>query len=146
MSTDTKDVPSLTVTTRIGLDRIGDLLCCAFEGGVGYWCTIVKKIPPAAPVEAWKVRAFAEDLGKPQGNGHTVYPHIEYPVNGGSLVLRAEDDPKRYTLDMAAIERGLAVMAEKYPKHFADFVAENDDAETADVFLQCCLFGEIVYG
>jgi len=37
-------------------------------------------------------------------------------------------------------------MASEAPRHFADFIAENDDAETADVFLQCCLFGRIVFG
>jgi len=37
-------------------------------------------------------------------------------------------------------------MAEKYPRHFHNFLEENDDAETGDVFIQCCLFGEIVYG
>jgi hypothetical protein len=46
---------------------------------------------------------------------------------------------------MAAIKSGLKVMAEKYPHHWQDFVSENDDAITGDVFLQCCLFGEIVY-
>jgi hypothetical protein len=54
-----------------------------------------------------------------------------------------EEAPKR--LDMAAIKNGLKVMAEKYPHHWQDFVSENDDAITGDVFLQCCLFGEIVY-
>jgi hypothetical protein len=44
------------------------------------------------------------------------------------------------------IESGLQVMADKYPKHFADFMSEEDDCVTADVFLQCCLFGDIIYG
>jgi hypothetical protein len=37
-------------------------------------------------------------------------------------------------------------MAREYGRHFSDMIAENDDATTADVFLQCCLFGELVYG
>ena len=37
-------------------------------------------------------------------------------------------------------------MAKKFPKCFADFLTENDDAETADVLLQCALFGEVRYG
>jgi hypothetical protein len=32
------------------------------------------------------------------------------------------------------------------PRHFADVLNENDDAGTGDVFLQCCLFGEIIFG
>jgi hypothetical protein len=42
--------------------------------------------------------------------------------------------------------KGLQVMAEKYPVHFNNFDSDNFDAETGDVFLQCSLFGEIVYG
>jgi len=51
-----------------------------------------------------------------------------------------------WKLDLDACKRGLQVMAEEYPRHFADFMSENEDAETADVWLQCCLFGEVVYG
>lgn len=51
-----------------------------------------------------------------------------------------------YTLDYMAIQKGLEIMAEKYPSHWADFVGGNDDADTGDVFLQCALFGEVIYG
>jgi len=37
-------------------------------------------------------------------------------------------------------------MGEKYDWHLKNFIEENDDAETADVFLQCCVLGDIVYG
>jgi hypothetical protein len=37
-------------------------------------------------------------------------------------------------------------MADKYPRHIADILSENDDATTGDVFLQLCLFGDVVYG
>jgi hypothetical protein len=37
-------------------------------------------------------------------------------------------------------------MAREAPQHFADFLNENDDADTGDVFVQCCLLGEIRYG
>jgi hypothetical protein len=37
-------------------------------------------------------------------------------------------------------------MVEKYPRHYADFKDGDEDASTGDVFLQCCIFGEVVYG
>lgn len=54
---------------------------------------------------------------------------------------------RTFTLDDAAINRGLRVMAEKYPKMFAvEFPSDRDnyngDAASADIFVQCCLFGE----
>jgi hypothetical protein len=42
--------------------------------------------------------------------------------------------------------RGLQLMADKYPNHFADFMQENDDATTSDVFLQLSVFGELIFG
>jgi hypothetical protein len=37
-------------------------------------------------------------------------------------------------------------MSEKFPEHWADFINENDDAITGDIFVQCCVFGDTVYG
>jgi len=70
--------------------------------------------------------------------------------NGSLTITTLEGDEfkgvKEWTLDLAAIRKGLQIMADKYPHHFRDAMAENDDAITGDVFLQCCLFDEIVYG
>ena len=68
------------------------------------------------------------------------------PQSRGALIIKAVDDPNAYRLDLDAIERGLQAMAEKFPKHFADILGENDDAITSDVLLQCCLFGYVIYG
>ena len=45
-----------------------------------------------------------------------------------------------------AVLTGLTIMAEKYPKHWADFLEEDGDNDTADVFIQCCVLGDVVYG
>ena len=41
---------------------------------------------------------------------------------------------------MASLEEG------KGGHHFPNILNGNDDVETADVLIQCALFGEIVYG
>lgn len=46
----------------------------------------------------------------------------------------------------AQFQRGLQLMAEKQPSHFSDFMEENEDAITADVFLQLVALGDVVYG
>jgi len=124
----------MDVTTKVEDTRIADLLCCAFEGGVGYWCVITGYRAPAEPRSIW-------------GEG-TVYKHVDYPLTGGAVVCQVndEDDPADLVLDREAVDRGLRLMAEKYPKHWADFISENEDAITGDVFVQCALLGEIVYG
>ena len=37
-------------------------------------------------------------------------------------------------------------MAEKYPRQWKKFIDENDDADTSDIFGQCVVYGEIIYG
>jgi hypothetical protein len=49
-------------------------------------------------------------------------------------------------LDLKAIKRGALVMAKKYPREWFNLVNDNFDATTGDVFLQCCVFGETLYG
>jgi hypothetical protein len=128
----------MDVTTNIPESRIADLLCAGFEGGVGYWCVITGYDTPDNPRSA-------------QGDDE-IFPHVDYPLCGGAVLCEAhledefQDEPETLTLDREAVERGLRLMAEKYPRHWADFIAENEDACTGDVFIQCALLGEVVYG
>jgi len=66
--------------------------------------------------------------------------------SGAAILLQEIDGENVLRLDRAALEPGLQIMAEKYPRHFANFAQEAEDAETGDVFIQCCVLGEIVYG
>lgn len=115
-------------TTKPTIDeRVKGMLCCAFEGGINYWVDHVDLPPKPWPDEV-------------------EYYH-ELPVHDVPLVIHVfEYDGKPRTLDRDACTRGLNLMRTKYPRHFAEFQRENDDAETADVFVQCAIFGEIVFG
>lgn len=132
---------NVTVTTQLDIpkQRISDMLCTAFEGGSNYWMHIGREVAPSCNVW-WK------------GNNDVEYTHLYYPLNlGGSVEIVEdcgddEDDPKTHVLDLAAIHRGITLMAVKYPSHWDDFMSESDDADTADVFLQLCVLGEVVYG
>ena len=125
-------MPKTTIT--LADTRIADLLCTAFEGGVGYWCIIAGYDKPAKPVSVW--------------GEETIYPHVDYPLTGGAVRCQVtdEEDPDELILDRAAIDRGLALLPTMAPRHLADILSENDDAETGDIFLQLCLLGEVVYG
>ena len=126
------------LTITIPKQRIADLLCCAFEGGSNYWYIIKESTPPAE-------MPFRSDPSK-------VFKHLDFPLNPfGRLTITTDEGDeingkKEWPLDIPAIERGLRVFIEKYPLHFSDFLIENEDATTGDCFLQCCLFGEVVYG
>jgi hypothetical protein len=111
--------------------RIQDLLCCALEGGSNYW---------------YLIQRYQYPEGQTRKSLGIEFEHLELPFKGGSIIFSTMDEPKKeYTLDLAACIRGLEIMAEKHPKHFADFIAEDEDADTGDVFLQFALFGDVIY-
>ena len=127
----------ITVTTvqDISLQRISDLLCGAIEGGSNYWYMIKRFIPP-----------YNFDF---RVDPNQIYKHLDFPLNKGGQIIFVDleaNDQKEYTLSLPTIEIGLQVMANNYPIHFHDFLNENDDASTSDIFLQCCLFGKVIYG
>lgn len=130
------------LTLQISEERISDLLCCAFEGGSNYWYNIADFKKPDGTPEEWAFLSYTDE----------VFKHLDYPMNnGGSVIIEdTEDDNKSYVLDRDAVMRGLQTFATlpdgKGGHHFANWLAEKDDAETGDVFLQCCLFNEIRYG
>lgn len=133
---------TLRVEVEFTKKDIGSLLCSALEGGSNYWYRLEKKYPPP------DVQLTESVLGDKK-----IFPHIDYPLQGGMLTISDyygvdgdESQMKKVSLDGAAILKGLRVMREKYSHHFADWLRGNDDATTGDVFLQCCLFGEVVYG
>lgn len=125
---------TISVQQEISLEKVAGLICTGFEGGVGYWCCITGYVEPENP------RSVMED--------GEVFPHIDYPLTGGAVqcVSEVEDDSPTYTLDFEAVKRGLKLMSEKYPRHFSDFMSDDYDADTGDVFIQLCLLGELVYG
>ena|SRR3990167_2964648 len=137
-----KTIKEIAVIERVPLSRIADMLCSAFDPvphAVRYWATIERYEEPAA-------LAIRSDA-------NAIYRYMDYPVNeGGAIILKlsepdnAEEEKKEMRLDLEAIQRGAQIMLREYPKHWAAFRSENDDIETADVFIQCCVFGEIVYG
>lgn len=119
----------MNVSAEVSEERIANLLCSAWEGGSHYWVRESSGRP-----YAWRRE---EKPGDPDYGRMWLNLPVTVTEDEGGVV---------HTLDQAAIERGLKLMAEKWGRHFGDFMSENDDATTADVFLQLCLLGDIVYG
>lgn len=135
---------TIKLEVEIPIERVRELLCGAFEGGSNYWYANLS-VPEAS--RAVRVSAERDAVGN-----LTTWPtlYIAATTDGHHITLEeigeGGEPPVEHKLGLEQIRRGLAVMQEKHPRHFGDFMSENDDAETADVFLQCCLFGEVVYG
>jgi hypothetical protein len=130
---------SIITTVDIPYSRIADLLSAAFEGGVGYWCVIVGYNIPIHPESAW--------------GENRIYRHIDYPLcDGGAVKCKVTEsdveleNQEPLILNLVSIHRGFRTMSNKYPRHWNDFISQNEDAITADVFLQCCFFDEVIFG
>lgn len=130
---------SFQATETVSTELVRDLLVTAFEGGSNYW---------VAEVHIARL---------PAGMRRKDYPywHAELPlVNGGKVRFHDLNGPDHrwcdsigyYTLDFDGILKGLAAMRLKYPDSWKEAIDGTFDAITADVFLQCCIFGEVVYG
>lgn len=110
-------------TRNIAIEAIRDLLNDCAEGS-RYWC----------------MNSF--ELGYDSGTLLATKNGL-----GEGLILKdGEEDEKGHNLNLGVIQKGLHVMAKDYPQHFADFYSGDYDAVTSDCFLQCCLFGEVIYG
>lgn len=122
--------------------RVLDLIIDALDSGaISYWLRgpVVVNLPEGFEPDAL---SWLEASAKPWTCRRCYFAPL---VAGGSLVLPVEDGTDA-VLDIGAVTRGLQVMESKAPRHFADWLSENEDAITADVFFQCCAFGELVYG
>lgn len=63
----------------------------------------------------------------------------------GMTVTEVDDKKRSAIIDRAAIKRGLAIMAKDHRDSFDD-ILERADKNTADVFVQCIVLGDVVYG
>lgn len=143
-----KVLAMISVPVPISEEQISNMLCSAYDGAYGsayYWSAITGYEYPA---------------GKTQDDFE--YRFMEVVLAGGKMFLcdaemtkqemkaRKPEEIEKWTLTREKLIKGLQVMASlemgKGGHHFPNLMKENDDAETADVFVQCCLFGEIVYG
>lgn len=117
----------LQVTLEISDEMVRDwLLIPALEGGSNYWL---------------REEGF-ETRNDPGVSGGATY---DLPFRDGCALLFCTGEAAWVRLDRAAVRRGLQLMATSVPYQWGRFLAETGDAETADVWLQLCLFGELLY-
>ena len=57
-----------------------------------------------------------------------------------------EEAEAKHNITLDNVRKGLELMRDQYPRHYADLVEENDDLITGDVWLQLAVFGEVIYG
>lgn len=147
-------------TLRVSDDDVRSWLVGAFEGGSNYWIDRVDiRLREGLTSRSPELNIHNDGGGAPWQKIYAA-PF----VRGCYLEFIANDEAINgstgpFKLDREAIARGLQCMLsgctpdelkqagnDYKRRHLGDLLAGNDDADTADVFLQCCLFGEAVFG
>lgn len=144
-TTTTTQPVGVPVVLAISHKRIADLLTTAMENPVGSWIIRVG----TTPVED------KSGLVPTPGNPH--YSQGAYWTKPDAALRLTVENPVRdnngltlvKTLRMEDFQNALILMATKddgtYSHHFADFLRSNEDANTADLFMQLAVYGEEVF-
>ena len=130
---------AITAEVLVPLERITNSLIGAFEGGSTYWLRQIEYVEGSANGEYENPRYADEHFWNDGGRANLTYDNPEASDE-------EDGDQKTTEIGLTQLTNGLSVMAAKCPRHFGDLVAESDDAITHDVFIQCVLFGDVVYG
>jgi len=109
-----------------------DLLVGALEGGSNYWYYL----PDLSAIKGIK-------------KGEPTAIRIFESVKKGAIIPVHDcenEDEKLGELSMESIKKGEALMKEKSPEHWKNAISDNSDAETADVWFQYVVLGELTFG
>ena len=126
----------MRITLEVSGRKIADQMVAAIEGGSAYWCRSIRlkqKAPGISLRDCWY------DTPELYDDRHTQIEVVEHEPS-------KEGRDGRHRFGKAQVAKGLRIMAEKYPQQFGYLIGEEGDADTADIFLQCVVFGEVVYG
>jgi hypothetical protein len=129
-------------------EDIINLFVDALEGGSNYWY-LIKHLPKDV---VYKIN----ELGK--STSEVIGQHI---LKGGYIqfddVEAGDDEEDDYqqqhsdkdllgTVDMDSILEAITLVKRDYPEVWENILDEQYDANDADVFLQLCVMGEVVFG
>lgn len=133
---------AITAEVLVPLERVVNCLIGAFEGGSTYWLRQIEYVvdPEKDMASTYDSPAYSDEhFWNDGGRANLTYDNPEASEED-------DGDQKTTEIGLTQLTNGLSVMAAKCPRHFGDLVSENDDAITHDVYIQCVLFGDVVYG
>jgi len=127
---------TITITQTLEVNDFKNLLYNAWHYS-HYWLDL--KCDPAVD---WYNAKFPETCDLPSIEDK-LWAYLEA---GNKVSCYDKEDVQKFSLTWAMILEGTRVFVQDFSNHYEDFLTENDDAITADVWLQCVCFGDVVYG
>jgi hypothetical protein len=121
--------------TEITSQMIADQVITAFESGISYWASDANPHQPRGD----------KLTGRPWYSDPKLFEE-DFSIEIVQIEPHKPDAPLSVWLTPQNIQSGLDLMAKKYPEQLTNIVTENGDAATADIFIQCAVFGDLIYG
>lgn len=112
----------MQLTIEMPAQRIADLMITGIAGGIGYWAKDVE---------------VQDEIGRRLS-------YAEAESYEGLFWVKGRDAETGMPWEFSSVD--FAARVPLAPRHLADWLAENEDVETADALIQCAAFGEIMFG
>lgn len=128
----------IKVQREISGSDLGDIMCTAIEGNdmTLAWCGAIH---PEFSTEGLQSPWYCDPSIYKEGLKLKVM--FDDPENGD-----AGDHADEKIIEWKDFVEGVQIMSDKHSSHFADWVGDNADALTGDVFWQCIVLKDVVYG
>ncbi|KGM36178.1 hypothetical protein [Inquilinus limosus] len=128
---------NVNISIDIPISRIADLVCNCFEGSYSPWIGSANLAPGEHAIPG--LVFWAQPLLYEQPRFGIVVTYDGPDDDEGSFASQK-------TITLEDLRKGLELMAKEEPYQFGNFLSDNDDAITADTFMQLVVLGEVVYG
>jgi hypothetical protein len=151
---------TITVETTFEITdtMLYDMIVTVWEGGSNYWIddyefakdkedeALQKRVRDAVDASTLDDKEFLTGSPVPQRAWKVGSIHLYAFLMFEPAILRImPDGAEEIIVGRDDWSRGFTIMAEKFPRHWQDFVNDNSDVITADVWFQCVCFGDVIY-
>ena len=125
---------TVNVPVVITAVMIEDIIVTALEGGIGYWAYLGEGTPE--PDE------FGTPLSMRVTDALLFIPDYK-------LAIHDSEDPEGDELGHLSLQGmldAIPVFAKEFPHQFSDLISGEGDVNTADLFIQIAVLGEVIFG
>jgi len=109
---------------KITNEQINDLVVCALEGGINYWCN--------------DATVTTQPIG--------TYEYASDVISMDGIITITDDCGNKHELNKEKFLKGIEKAMKNYDYETFEELFDNHDEEITDVIIQYAIFDEIIYG
>lgn len=130
-----------------GKEDVINLFVDALEGGSNYWYYI-RHLPKEV---SYKAKEMGQSVSEAIGEyilkgGYVQFYDAEEEYDDDNYTETHSENGLLGTVDMDSILEAITIIKRDYPDVWENILDEQYDANDADIFLQLCVMGDVVFG